>query len=144
MDRGLCKIAFLGFLACLTGPFAASAQSTATPGADRSGEIAVLRVLDKVSARHVDLQVPVGQTVEFATLDIRVDYCRSRPPEERPESFVLLSITERAPDREDIQVFDGWMLASLPSLNPLEHPVYDLWAVDCLMEQPAENDDTDG
>ncbi|WP_417520077.1 DUF2155 domain-containing protein [Minwuia sp.] len=104
----------------------------------------MLRVLDKVSARHVDLQVPVGQTVEFATLDIRVDYCRSRPPEERPESFVLLSITERAPDREDIQVFDGWMLASLPSLNPLEHPVYDLWAVDCLMEQPAENDDTDG
>ena len=133
MDRRLRQIALLGFLACLiAGP--AAAQSTGT-GLDlsRSGEAAILRALDKVTADHVDLEVPVGDTVRFGTLEITVDYCRSRPPEEPPETFVLMTVRDTSPDRDISVVFDGWMLASMPSLNPLEHPVYDLWAIGCRM-----------
>ncbi|MEM9169535.1 MAG: DUF2155 domain-containing protein [Pseudomonadota bacterium] len=29
------------------------------------------------------------------------------------------------------RIFSGWMFASSPALNPLEHPVYDIWVIDC-------------
>lgn len=140
MDGRLRQIALLGLLA---GLIASSSSFAQTGGLDmtRSGEAAVLRALDKVTARRTDLEVPVGATVSFGTLRIRVDYCRSRPPEEQPESFVLLNIKDSPPEKVERVVFDGWMLASVPGLNPLEHPVYDLWAIGCRM--PAEEIDND-
>ena len=140
MDGRLRQIALLGLLA---GLIASSPSFAQTGGLDmaRSGEAAVLRALDKVTARRTDLEVPVGATVSFGTLRIRVDYCRSRPPEEQPESFVLLNIKDSPPEKVERVVFDGWMLASVPGLNPLEHPVYDLWAIGCRM--PAEEIEND-
>ncbi|MEE9329793.1 MAG: DUF2155 domain-containing protein [Parvularculaceae bacterium] len=35
-------------------------------------------------------------------------------------------------------IFTGWMFASSPALNPLEHPVYDVWVIDCKMKEPSE------
>ena len=101
-------------------------------------DIARLRALDKITARITELSIPVGQATQFGTLEIAVDYCRSRPPIETPESYVFLRIddvglTERAERRS---VFEGWMLASSPALNPLEHPVYDVWLMDCKTVAP--------
>lgn len=132
MDRRLRQIAILGLLAGLIAP-PVSAQSGRAVDPASSGEVALLRALDKVTTRRTDLEVPVGESVTFGTMEIAVDYCRTRPPEEPPESFVLLSVTEKDIDQEPVVVFDGWMLASLPGLNPLEHPVYDLWAIGCRM-----------
>lgn len=133
MDRRLCQIALFCVLAGLIGT-AASAQSGRAVDPAASGEVALLRALDKVTTRRTDLEVAVGETVTFGSLDIQVEYCRSRPPEEPPESFVLLTVTDKATEREPEVVFDGWMLASVPGLNPLEHPVYDLWAIGCRMK----------
>ena len=33
-------------------------------------------------------------------------------------------------------IFKGWMFASSPSLNAMEHPTYDVWVIDCTMEDP--------
>lgn len=144
MDRRLRQIALFGLLAGLTTS-TALAQNGRPVDPAASGESALLRALDKVTTRRTDLEIPVGDRVRFGTLEIQVDYCRTRPPEEKPESFVLLTVTERHNDQESIVVFDGWMLASLPGLNPLEHPVYDLWAIGCRMpatetEQPGGSD----
>ena len=100
--------------------------------------LAVLRALDKITARITELQVPVGDRVAFGTLEILVKYCRSRPPIETPESFVYLEIDEvgRRANAETKRVFSGWMVASSPALNPLEHPVYDVWVIDCKTEEP--------
>ena len=98
---------------------------------------AVLQALDKVTARISTLTMPLEQAVRFGTLDVTVWACRKRPPEEPPESAVFLTIVERRRDAAPVRLFQGWMFASSPALSALEHPVYDIWALDCV-EPPAE------
>ena len=95
-------------------------------------ETAVLRGLDKVTARITTFDAPVGQEVAFGTLRILTFTCRKRPPEETPEVAVFLAISEHRPgDDLPTPMFTGWMFASSPALSALEHPVYDVWAIDC-------------
>ncbi|MFO1113168.1 MAG: DUF2155 domain-containing protein [Rhodospirillales bacterium] len=96
----------------------------------------VLRTLDKVTARVSTIYAPVGGTVRFGALDITVDVCDKRPPEEPPESAAFLQIVERRSEQAEIGVFQGWMFASSPGLSPLQHPVYDLWVLDCVASAP--------
>ncbi|PJK31186.1 DUF2155 domain-containing protein [Minwuia thermotolerans] len=139
MDRRLRQTALFGVLAGLS-LLAAAAVAQPAPSPDRPvGHTAVLRVLDKITAETTDLEIPIGETMRFGTLEITARYCRSRPLFEQPESFVLLHVEDDAADRPRAVVFDGWMLASMPSLNSLEHPVYGLWAIGCRMPENAES-----
>ena len=105
------------------------------------GDIVRLRGLDKVTARTRDFQIEIGQSELFGSLEIRAQYCRRRPPEEPPETFAFLEVFDRRTDGfgdeiEGEKIFSGWMLGSNPALNPLEHPVYDVWVLDCISEEP--------
>jgi hypothetical protein len=93
--------------------------------------VAVLQGLDKVTARVSRFEAPVGEPVRFGTLQIVVRVCNKRPPEEPPESAAFLEISELRPGEPSIERFSGWMFASSPGLNGLEHPVYDVWVLDC-------------
>lgn len=93
--------------------------------------IAVLQGLDKITARTYTFEAPVDQTIGFGTLKVTVRTCRKRPPEYPPESAAYLQIVEQRPEQEAVERFRGWMFASSPGLNPLEHPVYDVWVIDC-------------
>lgn len=93
--------------------------------------VAVLRALDKVTARTTTLDAPVGETVRFNTLAITARVCDKAPPEEKPESQAYLEIEERKPGQPPKDVFRGWMFASSPGLSAMEHPVYDVWLLDC-------------
>lgn len=95
-------------------------------------ETAVLQGLDKVTARVTTLHGNVGDVVRFGTLEIIVRHCDKRPPEETPESAAFLDIWEVRPGEAAAGLFRGWMFASSPGLNALEHPVYDVWVKDCL------------
>ena len=99
--------------------------------------VAVLEGLDKVTARVFRIEAPIGDVIEFGTLDILVVACQERPPDQIPESAAYLEIygppTSRSArtDVAEALLFDGWMYASSPALSALEHPVYDVWVVDC-------------
>ena len=94
-------------------------------------EIAVLQGLDKVTARVQTIEAPVGETVSFGALEIIVRTCDKRPPEETPESTAFLDIWEVFHGEPAQSLFRGWMLASSPALSAMEHPVYDVWVLDC-------------
>jgi hypothetical protein len=94
-------------------------------------QIAVLQALDKITARVSTIEAPINSTVQFGTLQITARHCDKRPPEETPESAAFLEIVEVKPDEEPTERFTGWMFASSPALSALEHPVYDLWVIDC-------------
>lgn len=92
----------------------------------------LLRGLDKITARITTFAAPLGEEVTFGTLRIRAQTCRKRPPEETPEVAVFLEIDEERPGEEGrLPLFSGWMFASSPALSALEHPVYDVWVIDC-------------
>lgn len=114
----------------LAGMLALPAQAlAAVPTEGRP--VAVLRALDKVTARVEELSVPIEQPLKFGTLVITVHTCRVTPPEETPEAAAFLEVTELKPDVQETAVFRGWMFASSPALSAMEHPIYDLWVIGC-------------
>lgn len=114
-------------IAILLALFAGSAtaqqaqQAVSAPGA-------VLRVLDKANGTATDLDLRVGETGSVGNLAVTLGDCRY--PTENPsgDAFALMTIHYRdAPE----PVFAGWMIASSPALNAMEHPRYDVWALRC-------------
>lgn len=102
------------------------------PAGAETYDVALLQGLDKVTARVSTIEAPVGRTVRFGTLQIIARTCDKRPPEETPESAAFLDIWEVRPGEAAISVFRGWMFASSPALSAVQHPVYDVWVLDCL------------
>lgn len=99
--------------------------------------VAHLQSLDKISARTMTFEANVGSTVKFGPLYIKIQACRKAPPIEQPEAAAFLQIWE-APEKGDSKwVFSGWMFASSPSLSSMDHPVYDVWVLDCLEKKTA-------
>lgn len=121
-----------------------------------------VRALDKITGRFTDFLLTTEQPMVYGSLRIELDVCYQTPPEEVPESAAFLRIyaadskqvqTMAAPraltvaETEDAdslteaeQYFSGWMFASSPGLNALEHPVYDVWVINCNAELPDTPD----
>lgn len=102
-----------------------------------------LQSLDKVTARTVTFEVRVGSTVKFGPIYIRVQACRKAPPTEQPESASFLQIWEVTPPGqskggESKWIYSGWMFASSPALSPMDHPIYDVWVLDCLERKSTD------
>lgn len=93
---------------------------------------AVLQGLDKVTARISTFEVPFDRLVAFGKLTIQVRACHKAPPTEAPESTAFLEIDESYERAADQRLFTGWMFASSPAVSALEHPVYDVWVVECM------------
>lgn len=92
----------------------------------------VLQGLDKITARVSTIEAPIDKAVRFGSLEITALACDKKPPEELPESAAYLVIRDIRPDEGPVKLFRGWMFASSPALSALEHPVYDIWVLDCL------------
>lgn len=90
-----------------------------------------LRVLDKITARTLTKEVKTGQATTFGALKIILRACRENPPTEAPESAAFLEIAESSAKGEHT-AFSGWMFASSPALSAMEHPVYDVWVLNCI------------
>jgi len=121
-------------LVLAVGILASHAISASAQSSDEGTEVtgALLRGLDKITARITTFTAPLGEEVKFGTLRILAHTCRKRPPEETPEVAVFLEIEEERPGEDGrLTLFSGWMFASSPALSALEHPVYDVWAIDC-------------
>ena len=109
-------------------------------------QTALLQGLDKVTARVSPIRAALGIPTYFGTLEIVARSCRETPPTEPPESAAFLEIRELPPasdaEAPPIDLFSGWMFASSPAVSALEHPVYDVWVVDC--EEPVAPPAVDG
>jgi hypothetical protein len=130
----------LALAACLMALLFAPPASAVVPTIKE--RIAVVRALDKITARVKELDIPVGQPYKFGRLLITVHACLVTPPEETPESAAFLKVEEFAPGEEDnpgsgggqeagATVFRGWMFASSPALAAMQDPVYDIWVTGC-------------
>ena len=101
----------------------------------------LIRGLNKVTAHISDFVVPIGQKAKFGHLEITARLCQKSPPEDPPESTAYLEIQEVKPGEKSSLIFSGWMFASSPDISALEHPVYDLWVLNCqghiIHELPA-------
>ena len=96
-----------------------------------TGAGGTLRVLDKITGRTQDYDFTNGQTRSVGLLAITMTECRYPSGNRSGDAYTLLTIVyNNAPD----PVFRGWMIASAPALNALDHPRYDVWALRCTSE----------
>jgi hypothetical protein len=93
--------------------------------------VVVLQGLDKITARVSKFEIEVDKVGYFGTLNIKVRACRKKPPTEPPEKAAFLEITDLKLGENATELYKGWMFASSPGLSSLEHPVYDVWVLDC-------------
>ncbi|MSP20044.1 MAG: DUF2155 domain-containing protein [Alphaproteobacteria bacterium] len=96
-------------------------------------KVAVLQGLDKVTARISTIRAPINQPVRFGTLLITARTCNKRPPEEPPETSAFLEIYDLRQGTGPMLAYSGWMFASSPALATMEHAVYDISVIDCVI-----------
>ena len=116
----------LAFLLC-----AGCAGQGVAQEAVSSGTGAVLRGLDKVSGKAIDLPVAKGETIALGWLQITLGECRYPSGNPSGDAFAWLIIRER---NEEVPVFQGWMIASSPALSALDHSRFDVWVIRCTTE----------
>ena len=101
---------------------------------------ALIQILDKATAKAIDVEVKVGSIYKFKNIDIKIHKCWQAPLDQKPDSKILIEVIEKIPtsmpnsvkDKElKNKIFYGWMIASSPSVSGLEHPIYDIVALNC-------------
>jgi hypothetical protein len=97
--------------------------------------IATIQILDKTTAKSEDKEIKVGEEIEFGNIIIKVKKCWQAPLDQKPDSRILMEVFEKTPiiskESENNRIFYGWMIAASPSVSGLEHPVYDIVALNC-------------
>jgi len=104
-----------------------------------SNQIAVFSALDKITAVVTTIEVPINQTVKFGTLNVTPRVCYTRPPTERPKTTAFVEVNEVRVNGAQNRIFTGWMFASSPGLSGVEHPVYDVWLINCKMSSGPQS-----
>lgn len=96
---------------------------------------AQMQAMDKITGRVSVINVPVNGVVEFGSLSIVVRSCKTRPAEEAPDNFAFVDITDKTLQGEEFNIFKGWMISSSPATHAVEHPIYDVWLLQCTDEK---------
>jgi hypothetical protein len=86
-----------------------------------------LRVLDKLTGEVTDLSLELRQTATLGFLTVTLNECRYPVDNPAGDAFTQLIVRDN-----DGTLFSGWMLASAPALNAMDHPRYDVWALRCI------------
>ena len=84
---------------------------------------ALFKLLNKTTNKVSQKKISVNQNTDWETLNIEVLYCASTIPTEIPEDYVLVDVYDNI-NQEKINIYRGWMISSLPSVTPLENPIY--------------------
>nr|WP_313524164.1 DUF2155 domain-containing protein [Shinella sp.] len=105
-------------------PVASEAARIENPVAAFSG-------IDKITGRITNFDVYIGETVQFGALQVTPKVCYSRDDTEAQKVTSFVEVDEITLDRKIRRIFTGWMFADSPGLNAVEHPVYDVWLVEC-------------
>ena len=97
---------------------------------------ASFKLLNKTTNKVSEKEILVNSKMTWETLNIEVLYCASTPPTEIPEDYVLIDVFDTI-NKENINIYRGWMISSSPDVTPLENPIYDLWLVDCINDKTS-------
>ena len=99
-------------------------------------QYAKFKLLDKISNKLIEKFISVNSSEFIGTLNIKVFSCFTEPPDKIPENYVLIDIKDNFQDKEK-SIYRGWMISSSPDVTPLEHPIYDLWLLDCSNDKTS-------
>ena len=96
------------------------------------GNFIEIKILDKVSSKNNLLKIKIGEEKKFKNLLIKSLKCKNSEFDDNPEITAYLQVQDLTNDNNDeVFVFNGWTFFSSPTINPFDHPVYDIWLTKC-------------
>jgi hypothetical protein len=116
---------------------ALSALATGAVAAPINNPVAEFTGLDKITGRTITFDVAVDETVQFGALQVTPRICHTRPPTEPAQTTAFVEVDEITLANKIQRLFTGWMFAASPGLHAIEHPVYDVWLIDCKLQMGA-------
>ena len=96
------------------------------------GTFTDIKILDKISSKNTLLKLKNGELVKFKDLSIKSLKCKNSEFDDNPEITAYIQVRDLTnKNNDEVFVFNGWMFSSSPSITPFDHPVYDVWLVNC-------------
>ena len=96
------------------------------------GSYTELKILDKISSKNTLLKIKNTELIKFKDLSIKSLKCKNSEFDDDPEIVAYVQVRDLTNEKNnEVFVFNGWMFSSSPSIVPFDHPVYDIWLVDC-------------
>ena len=91
-----------------------------------------IKILDKISSKNELVNLINGEELFYKDLAIKSMKCTNSEFDDSPEIKAYIQVKDLTKnDNDKVYVFNGWMFSSSPSIAPFDHPVYDIWLVDC-------------
>ena len=91
-----------------------------------------IKILDKISSKNTLLKLENGKLNKFKDLEIKSIKCKNSEFDDNPEITAYIQVRDLTKENNnEVFVFNGWMFSSSPSIEPFDHPVYDVWLVRC-------------
>ena len=107
------------------------------------GDVGIFQGLDKITARIKTFKIKVGVSKKFGILDINLRKCVYSKPLDEPESIAFIKVLDLSDKysvtKDKLSIFEGWIFASSPALNAMEHPVYDVSLISCKKDKTLSN-----
>ena len=91
-----------------------------------------IKILDKISSKNELVNLINGEELIYKDLAIKSLKCTNSEFDDNPETKAYIQVRDLTlTDNDKVYVFNGWMFSSSPSIAPFDHPVYDIWLVNC-------------
>ena len=91
-----------------------------------------LKILDKISSKNELIELINGEEYVYKDLAIKSMKCANSEFDDNPEIKAYIQVRDLTKeDKNNVYVFNGWMFSSSPSIAPFDHPVYDIWLINC-------------
>ncbi len=96
------------------------------------GDFIEIKILDKVSSKSSLVKLKIGEEKKFKNLLIKSTKCKNSEFDDNPEITAYLQVEDLTNrDNDEVYIFNGWTFLSSPTINPFDHPVYDIWLTKC-------------
>lgn len=113
--------------------------STPVLAAEIETNAALMQAMDKVTGRVNKITVPVKSKITFGDFSLVLRACKKRPAEETPENFAFIDVTDKSFGTDEYNIFRGWVVSSTPGISAIEHPIYDVWLLECVDSKEVDS-----
>jgi len=126
------KFGKVNFLIILIYIFLSSFIVPAIASENLEGEFIDIKILDKVSSKSSLLKLKIGEQKKFRNLLIKSLKCKNSEFDDNPEITAYIQVQDLTnKDNDEVFIFNGWTFSSSPTINPFDHPVYNIWLTKC-------------
>ena len=122
----------INFLIILIYFFLTTVTSTLFALEGKEGNFIEIKILDKVSSKSILLKLKIGEEKKYNNLLIKSLKCKNSEFDDSPEITAYIQVQDlTSKNNDEVFIFNGWTFSSSPTINPFDHPVYNIWLTKC-------------